>query len=260
ELICRTLENVEGMSLAALQAGLGAAWPFETFPQFLDAIERRGTAINLGALIGHTPVRLYVMGEAATERAATDDEIAAMRRIVEGALAGGALGFATSKSPTHVGWAGRPVPSRAASAAEIATLAGALTQARKGLMQATIGPELLPNDLAELHRATGRPITWTALLADMMGPGGHRTLLQPTEPQHRDGIGVVPQVACRPLMFEFQWKAPFPFESMSIFKPVSAAEGRDAKKRIYADPAFRAAFKDRSAHPRLAPLWRTMEI
>jgi len=260
ELILRTLENVEGMSLDALQVGLGADWPFETFPQFLDAIERRGTAINLGALIGHTPLRLHVMGEEATERTATEDEIATMRRIVDDALAAGALGFATSKSPTHVGFAGRPVPSRAATVAEITTLAGALAQAGHGLMQATIGPELLLGELADVHRATGRTVTWTALLSDIGGPGGHRPFLEQTEQQHRDGIAVVPQVACRPLRFEFQWKAPFPFESMSIFKPVSAAEGREAKARIYADPAFRAAFRDRSTHPRLAPLWNTMEI
>jgi N-acyl-D-aspartate/D-glutamate deacylase len=260
ELVLRTLENVEGMSLDALQAGLGAEWPFETFPQFLDAIERRGTAINVGALIGHTPLRLYVMGEEATERAATSDEIAAMRRIVDDALAAGALGFATSKSPTHVGFAGRPVPSRAASIDEITTLAGALSKVGRGVLQATIGPELLLHELADVHRATGRTVTWTALLSDIGGPGGHRPFLAQTEQQHRDGIAVVPQVACRPLRFEFQWKAPFPFESMSIFKPVSAAEGREAKARIYADPAFRAAFRDRSAHPRLAPLWTTMEI
>jgi N-acyl-D-amino-acid deacylase len=260
DLVLRTLENVEGMSLDAMNAGLGAAWPFETFPEFLAAIEQRGTAINLGALVGHTPVRLYVMGEEATERPATDDEMAAMRRIVDDALAAGALGFATSKSPTHVGWAGRPVPSRAASIAEIQTLAGALKAAGRGLLQATIGPELLPNELGDLQLATGRPVTWTALLADMLGPGGHRAFLAQTEQQQRDGITVVPQVACRPLCFEFQWKAPFPFESMSIFKPVSAAGGREAKARIYADPAFRAAFRERGAHPRLAPLWSTMEI
>ncbi len=260
ELVLRTLENVEGMSLDALTAGLGAEWPFETFPEFLAAIERRGTAINLGALVGHTPVRLYVMGEAATERAATDDEITAMRRIVDEALAAGALGFATSKSPTHVGFAGRPVPSRAASGAEIATLAGALGAAERGILQATIGPELLLGELAELQRTTGRTVTWTALLADMLGPGGHRVFLEETERQYADGIAVVPQVACRPLCFEFQWKAPFPFESMAIFKPVSAATSREAKARIYADPEFRAVFRERSAHPRLAPLWRTMVI
>jgi len=84
ELIVRTLEKVEGMSVDALEAGLGANWPFETFPEFLAAIEQRGIAINIGALVGHTPVRLWVMGEAAMERTATDAEIAAnIRRVQE---------------------------------------------------------------------------------------------------------------------------------------------------------------------------------
>src|SRR5205814_10415267 len=111
ELVLRTLESVEGMALDALQAGMGADWPFETFPQFLAAIAARGTAVNVGALVGHTPVRLWVMGEEASEREATADEIAMMRSLVADALAAGALGFATSKATTHVGWAGRPVPS-----------------------------------------------------------------------------------------------------------------------------------------------------
>src|SRR5262247_3272584 len=94
-LILRTLEKVEGMGLASLEAGLGDDWPFETFPEYLDAIEKRGTAINVGALVGHTPVRMYVMGAEATEREANEDEVAAMARIVREALAAGALGFAT---------------------------------------------------------------------------------------------------------------------------------------------------------------------
>src|SRR5258706_6849597 len=153
ELILRTLENVEGMAFDAMQVGLGERWPFETFPQFLDAIERRGTAINVSALVGHTPVRLYVMGEAATEREATDDEITAMARIVDEALAAGALGFATSKSPTHVGWAGRPVPSRAATLGEIETLAGCLATAGHGLMQATLGRGFFLDEFAAIQRA-----------------------------------------------------------------------------------------------------------
>src|SRR5207253_6562574 len=115
DLVLRTLEKVEGMSLDALRAGIGAEWPFETFAEFLAAIEQRGTAINVGALVGHTPVRLYVMGEEATEREAKADEIAAMRALVADALRAGAVGFATSKAPTHVGWEGRPVPSRVAA-------------------------------------------------------------------------------------------------------------------------------------------------
>jgi N-acyl-D-aspartate/D-glutamate deacylase len=139
DLVLRTLEKVEGMSLACLQAGCGEEWPFETFPQYLDAIEQRGSAINVGALLGHTPLRLYVMGAEAIERTATDDEIATMRRIVREAIDAGAIGFATSKSPTHVGFRGRPVPSRAADLDEIQALAGALGDAGRGVIQATVG-------------------------------------------------------------------------------------------------------------------------
>ena len=113
-LVLRTLEKVEGMSLEALEAGLGADWPFESFPEYLDALESRGSAIHVAAMIGHTPLRFYVMGEEASERAATSEEIARMRAIVEGALHAGAIGFATSKAPTHFVNAGRPVPSRLA--------------------------------------------------------------------------------------------------------------------------------------------------
>jgi len=254
ELVLRTLENVEGMSIDALNAGLGTDWPFESFPEFLDAIDRRGTAINVGALVGHTPVRLYVMGEEATEREATADEIAAMRAIVAEALRAGAIGFATSKSQTHVGYAGRPVPSRAAAVDEIATLAGCLADAGHGIMQATIGRELFLDQFAAIQRATGRPVTWTALLAGMLGPDGHRPVLAQTEDLQRAGVEVVPQVACRPLMFEFQWKAPFPFESMALFKPVSAADFA-GKKRIYADPEFRRAFRERGARGGIADRW-----
>ncbi len=238
ELILRTLESVEGMSLAALEAGLGASWPFETFPEFLDAIAARGTAINVGALVGHTPVRLWVMGEEATEREATDDEIAAMRAIVREALRAGALGFATSKAPTHVGWAGRPVPSRAASLHEIETLAGTLGDAGRGLMQATLGPGLFLDEFAGIQRATGRPVSWTALLGGMLGPDGHRMVLERSAALQAEGVTVIPQVSCRPLTLEFQMRAPFPFESMSIFRPVSQAD-HAGKRRIYADPAFR---------------------
>jgi N-acyl-D-aspartate/D-glutamate deacylase len=259
ELMLRTLENVEGMALDALQVGLGEEWPFETFPQFLDAIERRGTAINVGALVGHTPVRLYVMGEAATERAATDDEVAAMARIVAEALAAGAVGFATSQSPTHVGWGGRPVPSRAATFDEIATLADGLGAAGHGVMQATIGRGFFLDELAVIQRRTRRPITWTALLAGLFGPDGHRPVLEQTAALQRDGVTVVPQVSCRPLNFEFQWKAPFPFESMALFRPVSAAD-HEGKKRIYADPEFRRAFRERGVRGGIAGGWEDTVI
>jgi len=247
ELIMRTLESVEGMSLAALRAGVGEEWPFETFPEFLDAIERRGIAINAGAFVGHTPVRLYVMGEEATERPAIPAEIEHMRSLVGEALRAGALGFATSKAPTHVGFAGRPVPSRAASFEEIESLAGCVGAAGHGVVQATIGQGLLFDELATLQRRTGRPVTWTALLGGMLGPDGHRPVLTETARLQAEGVEVVPQVTGRPLLFEFQMKAPFLFESLSIFQPVSAADF-EGRRRIYADKEFRRAFRERGEH------------
>ena len=242
-LIMRTLEKVEGMSLAALEAGLGEAWPFETFPEYLDAVERRGTALNVAVLLGHTPLRLYVMGEEATERPATDDEVARMRALVREAIDAGAIGFATSKASTHIGYAGKPVPSRAAQFAEIEALAGALGEAGRGIVQATVGRDLFFKEFESLARSTGRPVTWTALLAGMMGPGSHRDLLEKSRALVKQGLPVVPQVTCRTLNFEFQFREPFLFESMSVFKPISVADFA-GKVRLYGDPDFRLAFKE----------------
>jgi N-acyl-D-amino-acid deacylase len=244
-LVLRTLEKVEGMSLEALEAGLGADWPFESFPEYLDALEQRGSAIHVAALIGHTPLRLYVMGEEATERAATAEEIARMRAIVEGALRAGAIGFATSKAPTHIGYGGRPVPSRLAEFEEVRALVGALGDAGTGVLQATLGGGLFLDEFEILARESGRPITWTALLAGIFGPNGHRPLLERTAKQQDSGLAIVPQVSCRPLNFEFQWREPFPFESMAVFKPISAADLAE-KRRLYADPAFRTRFRESS--------------
>ena len=259
ELILRTLENVEGMSIDAIRAGMGDAWPFETIPEYLTAIERLGTAINVGALIGHSAVRLYVMGEESTEREATAEEIAQMRSIVADGLRAGALGFATSKSPTHVGYAGRPVPSRAAALAEIEALADCLADVPHGVMQATIGSGFFLDELAALQRRTGKPISWTALLVGMLGPDGHRFVLERSAALQAEGVRVIPQVSCRPLNFEFQFKAPFPLESMSLFKAVSEADF-EGKKRIYADEEFRAAFRDRMDGSVLAGRFADMAI
>ncbi|MFT5442234.1 MAG: N-acyl-D-amino-acid deacylase [Myxococcota bacterium] len=246
ELILRTLENVEGMSYAALQAGVGDDWGFESFPQYLDAVENRGTAINFAALLGHTPLRMFVMGEESTEREATAAEIAQMQVITREALDAGAIGFATSKSPTHVGYAGRPVPSREASYEEICALASCLGEFDHGVMQATVGAGLFFEQFGEIAASTNTPVTWTALLAGMAGPGSHRGFLEASEKLTDQGLEVYPQVTCRPLNFEFQFKAPFLFESLPYFKQVSQAD-HAGKKSIYADEAFRAEFRQKVA-------------
>ena len=243
-LIAETLENVEGMSVEALKSGLGEDWGFVSFPEYLDAIEDRGAAINVGVLLGHTPLRMYVMGEDATEREATDEEVAEMRKLVLEALQAGAIGFATSKARTHVGYRGKPVPSRLAGKRELMDLTGVLGDASLGMIQATIGEGLSYREFAEINEKTGRRISWTALLAGMQfdASGTYKDQLRKSEDLIAAGHDVVPQVTCRPLNFEFTFKAPFVFESSRVFHEVSAGNV-DERKKIYANPEFREKFK-----------------
>ena len=241
DLIMRTLEKVEAMSYEALAEGLGA-WPFETFPDYLNAIEERPKAINVGVLAGHTPIRLYVMGEASIERAATAEEIAAMRSLVGEAMEVGAVGFSTSQSPVHVGYMGLPVPSRWAEFDEILALSGALGDVEKGIIQITVGRVPWYDEFVQLARETGRSVTWTAMLTGMEGPDGHHEQLRRSIEILESGVPVYPQVACRPLQTEFQFKSPFSFERMPFFRDVSAADA-DGKKVIYRDPVFRRRFR-----------------
>jgi N-acyl-D-amino-acid deacylase len=244
KLIMQTLEKVEGMSLDALHAGLGDDWPFETFPQYLDALEKRGSAINVAALFGHTPLRMYVMGEESTERAATADEIDAMKKLMREAMEAGAIGFGTSVSVSHNGYAGKPVPSRQATVDEMDALVSVMGDIKRGLMQITIGREFSTRHMAEVSRKYGVPVTWTALLSHLYGPGGHRKQLDLAAEQRKSGALVIPQVSCRPLNFEFTFAEPFIFDVMKFMNELTVEDARSpgARRRAYADPAWRRKF------------------
>jgi N-acyl-D-aspartate/D-glutamate deacylase len=246
DLIIRTLENVEGMSATALHTGLGPDWPFETFPEYLDTLEERGCAVNMAALAGHTAIRMYVMGEESVQRQATDEEIAAQRRILREALDAGALGFATSHAPTHVGYGGNPVPSRLASIDEIVAIASALGEVPNAVMQATTARGLSHREFARIAEQTGKNVSWTALLSGVPGQDHREELAKAAELQAR-GVTVFPQVAVQPVQFEMTWKAPFIYEALRCFKPVSQAD-LDGRKAIYADPDWRREFKERAGN------------
>ncbi len=240
-LLMQTLENVEGMSLKALKEGLDG-WPFESFPEYLDVIETRGTAVNVGAMVGHTAVRLDVMGLDSTERPARPDEVEAMEAIVGEAIAAGALGFSSSTSRLHVGFAGKPVPSRLADmASETIPLAEAVGRNGGGVVQLTNGIEPDFAAFEKLARAAGT-VTWTALLTRIGDDSLHERHRERAARQHADRLPIHPQVSCRPLTMEFQFAAPFPFDRLDSFKPATAADAA-GKRRLLADPAFRAAVK-----------------
>ena len=247
DLMLRTLERVEAMSLDALNAGIGPEWPFETFPEYLDLIEARGTAINTAVMIGHTPTRLYVMGAEAVEREATAAEIARMRALVTEGLRAGALAFATSVSQVHVGFDGKPVPSRMASFAELIELAGAVREAGSGMIHYNILREPDFDAFEALHRASGATVCWTSLLAGQRGPGGHRDTLAKSADVTARGLPIFPQTACRPIVIEYDFRSPVVFDTWKLFEPVRKAASQTARAQIYADAGFRLQFRDEVA-------------
>ncbi len=251
--VMRVLENVEGMPLAALEAGI--PWTFETFPEYLDALDELPLRINVAPLIGHTPLRFYVMGDDATEREATGDEVAAMKTIVREAIDAGAIGFSTSRSASHLGAYGKPVPSRAAALSEIWSLAGALGDAGKGTMEATWGPDLFVDEFAKLADDIGRPVSWAAIMAGRNQPGYSDGVAARIEV----GGNVHPQVACRPIVVQIALNDPFPFANVPAFGEILALDRADrpalyldAQWRARADPQMRAAWGDIIDHAKVA--------
>ena len=247
DLILRTLERVEGMSLTALNAGIGTDWPFESFPQYLDVLDQLPLGINVAVMVGHTPVRLWVMGDESTTREATAAEIEQMCQLVRQAMDAGAVGFATSVSKVHIGYSGRPVPSRLASFDEMLQLASAVGASGHGLIHYNVGREPLWDAYEALHKASGRPVVWTALLAGSLGPGSHRIHLQRAAQQLQMGLQIHGQGACRPIQMEFDFRAPVVFDTWASFEPVRLAIDLVNRQVVYADPAFRARVKDQVA-------------
>ena len=243
DLILRTLERVEGMSLAALKAGIGAEWPFQTFPEYMDALDRQPLGINVAVMVGHTPVRLSVMGDEATTRAATAPEIAVMKQIVAEAMEVGAVGFATSVSKVHIGYSGRPVPSRLAEFGEMLEIADAVGKSGHGIIHYNVGRDPRWDEYEQLYRKSGRPVIWTALLAGSLGPNSHRPQLAKSDELIKRGLPIYPQGACRPIQIEFDFRSPVVFDTFASFELLRAAPDDEARQAIYADAAFRVRVK-----------------
>ena len=150
----RNLTHVEGMSLDALLAGVD--WDFETYPQYLDMLERKGMVPNVASFIGHSSVRTWALGEEASDRAATKAEVAEMKRLVAEAMEAGAIGFATSTLEQHNGEAGVPMPSRLADEHEMHELTGVLGGRRQGRVHAHQGHDF-DDPVAREHCREQRP-------------------------------------------------------------------------------------------------------
>src|SRR6185436_10158382 len=175
DLTIRHLTHVEGMSLDALRAGI--RWGFESCPQYLDMLARQGVGPNVACYAGHSAIRTFVMGEDATERAATDDEIAAMAKIVREAMAAGAVGFASSTAEAHNGEGGTPMPSRLADDKELRALVRAMADSGRGLYMLTKGSKTSIPYLEEIAAESGRPVLIAAVFHSNTNPTAAFTTL-----------------------------------------------------------------------------------
>jgi N-acyl-D-aspartate/D-glutamate deacylase len=256
-LLARTLQHVEDMSLDTLSVGV--PWDeFETFPQYLDAVERRGAVLNYGCYVGHTATRIYVMGEDGYERAATDDEIARMRQVVAEAMAAGAIGFASSASPTHNGDGGRPVPSRRADLVELRQLLLPLKEAGRGVAALLPGGVIPHDEMFDLQREIGRPFTWTALLT-RKGLPYHEGVIAAHDAARANGVEVWPQVSCRPLVFQMNLIEPFALNTRPSFTKLMDVS-LDERIKAYRDPAWRAKAWEEATGPGIPVGWDTMSV
>lgn len=249
------LEGVEDIPGTALAEGL--RWDWESFPDYLDALERRRLAVDVGAQVPHAALRAYVMGERGADATAHagQDEIDTMRRLTREALEAGAMGFTTSRTYVHRTRSGETIGTYRASTDEVLGVAAALADAGRGVMQ-LITDAYLSDDpdfrdsemelLGGLARSTGRPLSFTVQQPDIAADRW-RELFDFIEIANRDGLDIKAQVAPRPIGVLLGYQGSLnPFTFCRAFRPVSRLP-LEAKVEALRDPVLRRALLDE--HP-----------
>ena len=252
EYMLRMLQDVEGMSYKSTSAGLGDDWGYETFPEYLDLLDRRGVGINVAQMVGHTGVRVWVMGEEASERQPTADELEQMHAIVKEALEAGAVGFSTSNSPAHTGNGGKPVPSRVTSTEELASFAKVIAEVGHGSYQMTWGPEVSLDNVENIMRdAPQVPVTDPGIASR---GGQEEGRIAAVERAWANGFKWYPQVSALTNTFEVGLASPFMFAldqpagTMNckpmhhLFDDLTTMETVEERFDAYQRPGFREAF------------------
>jgi len=241
------LVNVEAMPYDVLLNGV--SWEWESFPEYLAAIERRGLGLNAGFLVPLSALRFYVMGEAASERAANPDEIQRMTHIFREAMQAGAYGFSLSLIPRHIGYQGKPLASRLVSKAELSALGRVMRELKAGVIEVALlrqagvlGDEDL-DILLHLAQESQRPVTWLALIHMPNMPGTCEQMLARVQPYMEKGLSIPPQMNPRPVTQFYTFRNPFLFSELPSWK---GAFNRTVEEQIalYRSAQFREAFRD----------------
>jgi N-acyl-D-aspartate/D-glutamate deacylase len=238
------LVHVEAIPYDVLTRGL--PWDWESFPQYMDAIARRGVGINVGFLAALSPFRQFVMGDDSMGREATPTETEQIRALLRESLAAGALGFSLTVMPQHLGYKAQPLACRLASHDELCAYAGVLKELDRGVIEIALTKQ--PSTVSDreyalldlLSSESGRPVTWLNLRDRDDAPQAWTETLEKVAPLLERGCR--PQVAVRPLIVEFNLCNPFLFASMHSMKPVFEDKSVEAQKKVYLGVEFRRAF------------------
>jgi N-acyl-D-aspartate/D-glutamate deacylase len=211
------LELVEAIPYECLKEGMGD-WGYETYPQYLDYIERRGTTVNVVSQLGHHAVKTWVMGADAQDRFADEDEMDEQRAIVREALRAGAAGFSIYNGPAHWGPGGKPVPSRLSTQEQFESFLALIAEEGVGGIDLNWGPVFNQNTIPELFAKYriqfNRPQTGTVT------HNAHRN--QAVSDAWKRGVRWNPQIGVLPNSFEVGLEDPFMF---AIDQPLGSRRG-----------------------------------
>ncbi len=242
-LVVRNLERAEDIAAEAMDAGID--WTWTTFPEFLDRVEMLPKGINYAGYVGHSALRTYAMGERAFEKEASEDDLRAMERELRDGIRAGAIGFTTSRSPSHETPDRRPVASRLASWDEVRRLVGVMGEMNAGVFElagerAGGDPERLRDyhvRLRDLAVETGRPVTW-GLFSRREEPDLWRTYIALLEETAARGGRMFAQVHSRALTVVLSFKTQLPFDRLPVWRELRALPLEEQKQRLR-DPELR---------------------
>ena len=239
EMLIKLMEGVEDIPEVVLTEGL--PWNWETFPDFLDALDKNQYDTDIATQVPHAALRVYVMGQRGAEREpATEQDRKRMAALTAEGLQAGALGFSTSRTLNHRTLDGKHIPTLRAEEAELTEIAQAMGS---GWVQIVSDFEDQDKEFGLFRRvaeASGRPVTLTLLQSDAK-PDGWRALLRHIEQANADGLRITGQVRTRPtsvlLGFELSQN---PFMGRPSYRKIAALPFPERLKQLR-DPAFRAA-------------------
>jgi N-acyl-D-amino-acid deacylase len=264
EIAAWDLVNVEAIPFDVLAKGV--TWDWTSFPEYMNAAQKRGVGLNVGFMAPLTPFRHFVMGEESMERAATAAETAQIKDLLREAILAGALGFSTTNGPQHIGYQGRPLACRLANREELTAYCNVLKEVGRGTIELALNDS--PGVVSEsdydllnlLVTESNRPVTWLALLNRDDKPEICLETLRQTESLLKRGA--VPQVTCRPLIVQADLRNPFLFANMPSWKP-AFNQPVEVQMNLYRDPAFRRAFRKALQEPRIfsdKTLWGRLNV